>query len=182
MKIVLENIFMCLVTFWKCYFPTKFSHCLNHFLSIQTNIYYHFSIDKHRKQNPTKKNLSNPVKWREEGREREVTGFVMGRSVTGLLMGRLDRWLGYSWVEWIGDWWSRTRTMARMAVPMSFGSRTRSVLGGSVLGGDDLVGGAIDASAFVVLYSCYFSLLSLLSLSLSLRVWARKSFEVKIET
>ena len=28
--------------------------------------------------------------------------------------------------------------MARTAVPMSFGSRTRSVLGGSVLGGDDL--------------------------------------------
>ena len=47
---------------------------------------------------------------------------------------------------------SRTRTMAsmsfgsrtrtRMTVSMSFESRTRSVLGGSVLGGDDLDGGA----------------------------------------
>ena len=33
MKIIVENIFMCLVLFWKCYFPTNFSH----FLSIQTN-------------------------------------------------------------------------------------------------------------------------------------------------
>ena len=33
--------------------------------------------------------------------------------------------------------------MARTAVPMSFGSRTRSVLGGSVLGGDDLGGAGV---------------------------------------
>ena len=33
MKIVVENIFMCLVLLWKCYFPTNFSY----FLSIQTN-------------------------------------------------------------------------------------------------------------------------------------------------
>ena len=37
MKIVVENIFMCLVLFWKCYFPTNFSHFLGYFLSIQTN-------------------------------------------------------------------------------------------------------------------------------------------------
>ena len=37
MKIVVENIFMCLVLFWKCYFPTKFSHFLSYFLNIQTN-------------------------------------------------------------------------------------------------------------------------------------------------
>ena len=37
MKIVVENIFMCLVLFWKCYFPTNFSHFLDNFLSIQTN-------------------------------------------------------------------------------------------------------------------------------------------------
>ena len=37
MKIVVENIFMCLVLFWKCYFPTNFSHFLSYFLSIQTN-------------------------------------------------------------------------------------------------------------------------------------------------
>ena len=36
---------------------------------------------------------------------------------------------------------SRTRTRTRMTVSMSFESRTRSVLGGSVLGGDDLDGG-----------------------------------------
>ena len=28
---------MCLVLFWKCYFPTNFSHFLGYFLSIQTN-------------------------------------------------------------------------------------------------------------------------------------------------
>ena len=37
MKIVVENIFKCLVLFWKCYFPTNFSHFLDYFLSIQTN-------------------------------------------------------------------------------------------------------------------------------------------------
>ena len=43
---------------------------------------------------------------------------------------------------------TRTRTTTPMSfgsrtkAPMSFGSRTRSVLGGSVLGGDDLDGGA----------------------------------------
>ena len=37
MKIVVKNIFMCLVLFWKCYFPTNFSHFLGYFLSIQTN-------------------------------------------------------------------------------------------------------------------------------------------------
>ena len=37
MKIVVENIFMCLVLFWKCYFPTNFSRFLGYFLSIQTN-------------------------------------------------------------------------------------------------------------------------------------------------
>ena len=36
MKIVVENIFMCLVLLWKCYFPTNFSHFLSYFLSIQT--------------------------------------------------------------------------------------------------------------------------------------------------
>ena len=46
---------------------------------------------------------------------------------------------------------SRTRTMARTrtrtAAPMSFGSRTRSVLGGSILGGDDLDGGTDELPA-----------------------------------
>ena len=37
MKIVVKNIFMCLVLFWKCYFPTNFSHFLGYVLSIQTN-------------------------------------------------------------------------------------------------------------------------------------------------
>ena len=37
MKIFVENIFMYLVLFWKCYFPTNFSHFLSYFLNIQTN-------------------------------------------------------------------------------------------------------------------------------------------------
>ena len=36
-KIILENNFQCLVIFWKCYFPTNFSHFLSHFLNFQTN-------------------------------------------------------------------------------------------------------------------------------------------------
>ena len=36
--------------------------------------------------------------------------------------------------------------MARTAVSMSFGSRTRLVLGGSVLGGDDLGGAGVRQS------------------------------------
>ena len=32
-----ENDFQCLVTFWKCYFPTNFSHFLIYFLNFQTN-------------------------------------------------------------------------------------------------------------------------------------------------
>ena len=43
MKIVLKNVFMYLVVFWKCYFPTSFSHFLTHFLSYQTKP---FSIHK----------------------------------------------------------------------------------------------------------------------------------------
>ena len=37
LKIILENNFLCLVIFWKCYFPTNFSHFLSHFLSFQPN-------------------------------------------------------------------------------------------------------------------------------------------------
>ena len=37
MENIPENDFQCLVTFWKCYFPTNFSHFLNHFLNFQTN-------------------------------------------------------------------------------------------------------------------------------------------------
>ena len=36
-KIILENNFQCLVIFWKCYFPTNFSHFLSHFLNFQKN-------------------------------------------------------------------------------------------------------------------------------------------------
>ena len=32
-----KNNFQCLVTFWKYYFPTNFSHFLSHFLSFQKN-------------------------------------------------------------------------------------------------------------------------------------------------
>ena len=32
-----KNDFQCYVTFWKCYFPTNFSHFLSYFLSFQTN-------------------------------------------------------------------------------------------------------------------------------------------------
>ena len=60
LKIILENNFQCLVTFWKYYFPTKFSHFLNHFLSFQTNFisenHHHPHTNTHRKsttsQNP----------------------------------------------------------------------------------------------------------------------------------
>ena len=40
------------------------------------------------------------------------------------------------------DHWCNEIKTTRSAAPMSFGSRMRSVLAGSVLGGDDLDGGA----------------------------------------
>ena len=59
MKIVVENIFMCLVLFWKCYFPTNFSHFLNYFLSIQTNfIQENF---KNHSQIPTPHTTETPI-------------------------------------------------------------------------------------------------------------------------
>ena len=50
--------------------------------------------------------------------------------------------------------------MARMVAQMSFGSRTRSVLGGSVLGGDDLGGAGVRLVGAWMCdrSSCYFSL------------------------
>ena len=57
MKIVLENIFMCLVIFWKCYFPTNFSH----FLSIQTNfITKNFNPKSQIQPNTNPQNKSQP--------------------------------------------------------------------------------------------------------------------------
>ena len=32
-----ENDFRCLVTFWKCYFPTNALYFLSHFLNFQIN-------------------------------------------------------------------------------------------------------------------------------------------------
>ena len=40
------------------------------------------------------------------------------------------------------DHWCNEIETMRSAAPMSFGSRTRSVLGGSILSGNDLDGGA----------------------------------------
>ena len=73
MKIVLENVFMCLVAFWKCYFSTSFSHFLSHFLSFQTNFIIENSIDKLKK---TKIKTKSFVKLKqfgqtERGRKRE---------------------------------------------------------------------------------------------------------------
>ena len=69
MKIVVENIFMCLVLFWKCYFPTNFLHFLSYFLSIQTNFITkkfqnHSQIPIHRtnhSQIPTPHTIETPI-------------------------------------------------------------------------------------------------------------------------
>ena len=57
MKFVVENIFKCLVLFWKCYFPTNFSHFLGYFLSIQTNF-----IKKISKSQPTPHTTETPIR------------------------------------------------------------------------------------------------------------------------
>ena len=64
MKIVVENIFMCLVLFWKCYFPTNFSHFLGYFLSIQTNfITENFKITAKSQHHTSPKHQFNP--WQQ---------------------------------------------------------------------------------------------------------------------
>ena len=71
LKIVLENIFRCLITFWKCYFFTffqSFSQLPNKFYNRKFSI-YKFKETKI-KIKPIVK-LSNSVKLREGGRKSE---------------------------------------------------------------------------------------------------------------
>ena len=91
MKIILENIFKCLVVFWKCYFPTSFSH----FLSFQTNFIieiFNNKLKRNKNQNKTFIELKKLVKRREREEERVIDNWGKGR-------GRLrKREIGHGWV------------------------------------------------------------------------------------
>ena len=116
MKIVVENIFMCLVLFWKCYFPTNFSHFLGYFLSIQTNfITKNFKIttkSQHhtplklqfnpRQQTPAIKSHNHqnttttpPQQQQKSKSQREIGGSKIGgskvRSRGGEIEGEIER-------------------------------------------------------------------------------------------
>ena len=83
MKIILENIFKCLVGFWKCYFPTNFSHFFNNFLSFQTTNFvienFNNKLKRNKNQNKTFIELKNLVKRREREEERVIDNWGKGR-------------------------------------------------------------------------------------------------------
>ena len=56
-----------------------FSTSYSHFLNFQTNIYYRFSIYKHKRNKTKQKHSSNSVKLRE--REREINHGLAGGSI-----------------------------------------------------------------------------------------------------
>ena len=83
MKIILENIFKCLVRFWKCYFPTHFSHFFNNFLSFQSTNFvienFNNKLKRNKNQNKTFIELKNSVKQREKEEERVIDNWGKGR-------------------------------------------------------------------------------------------------------
>ena len=111
MKIVVENIFMCLVLFWKCYFPINFSHFLDYFLGIQTNFItknfkitaksqHHTppklqfnpqqqtpAIKSHNHQNTT---TTPPQQQQKSKSQREISG-SKARSCGGKVKGEIER-------------------------------------------------------------------------------------------
>ena len=138
MKIVVENIFMCLVLFWKCYFPTNFSHFLGYFLSIQTNFItknfkitaksqHHtppklqfnprqqtLTIKSHNHQNTT----TTPPQQQKSKSQREIGGSKIGglkaRLRGGEIEGEIERRgtaVGAVWSARSGvcDRWTRAR-------------------------------------------------------------------------
>ena len=74
-----KNDFQCLVTFWKCYFPTNFSHFLNHFLSFQTNFIsenfkiYTFNTTKNQNKNIFR-TYTSYISGRRSKKEGEIEG------------------------------------------------------------------------------------------------------------
>ena len=77
-KNVLKNIFQCLVVFLKILQKTHFL-LIAHIFSASKQIYniisQQINTTKTKPNKKKKKNSTNPVKLREEGREREATGF-----------------------------------------------------------------------------------------------------------
>ena len=70
-----ENDFQCLVTFWKCYFLTIFSH----FLSFQTNfISENFKIYTFNKTKNQNKNIFKTYTWYISGRRSKKEGEIEG--------------------------------------------------------------------------------------------------------
>lgn len=123
MKIILENIFKCLVAFWKCYFPTSFSHFRNHFLNFQTNFIienFNNKLKRNKNQNKTFIELKNSVKRRKREEERVIDNWGKGRGRSrkreirhGWVMGVISLVLGcdetgaiWGWMRWcdLGLW------------------------------------------------------------------------------
>ena len=132
MKIVVENIFMCLVLFWKCYFLTKFSRFLSYFLNIQTNF-----ITENFKIIITTTNFSRflgyflnatttpPQQQQQKSKsQREIGGSKIGgskaRSRGGEIEQRQDRRRDWAARCWINVWFM---------VGSAFGSLTGSAFG-----------------------------------------------------
>ena len=97
MKIILENIFMCLVTFWKCYFPPPPTQNPPPRKPPKHHHPHHHNNNKN--QNHTKIKIAQ--------RERSVRGFLakskaLSRWRSRRLVGR-RLWVEDRWVEGFGS-------------------------------------------------------------------------------
>ena len=98
MKIVVENIFTCLVLFWKYYFPINFSHGnLTHGSKLRQSKATTTKIPPPHNHNNNKN---------QNHREREIGGSKIGRSKARSRGGEIEGAIG---VVWSSDWssWDR---------------------------------------------------------------------------
>ena len=210
MKIVVENIFMCLVLFWKCYFPTNFSHFLGYFLSIQTNfITENFKItakSQHhtspklqfnpRQQTPAIKTNNHqnstttpPQQQQKSKSQREISGSKIGGSKARSRRGKIERRRDQRWDRAVRcDRRSAARSSGavRSARCCKIERRGAARSSGAVRSGAcDRQTGAQGSPATTKAWSGL-PLLPLvrslsLSLSLSLRVWPENGLKWKFE-
>ena len=152
MKIVVENIFICLVLFWKCYFSYKFftfsqlfSQHPNkfHYRKFQNHNHNHkfFKVSRlfsqrhyHTTTTTTKIKITERDRWVEdrwvEGEIAQKRDRAEARSKASLSGAVLDQCLVYGWIgvwfaHWIGVWFVDRRLVHGsffLSLALSFGS------------------------------------------------------------
>ena len=100
-----ENDFQCLVTFWKCYFSTNFSHFLSHFLSFHKKIILeNFKIYTFNTTKNQNKNIFRTYTWYISGRRSKKEGEIEGtRDKSGK---ERSAWMedGGGQIKWVWGW------------------------------------------------------------------------------